>query len=79
MEGVKSLSTLMAASPSRWYSSKCSPTKTRSGQSCRAPPSRHTASCAEGRAGRGRENDAAADRNRLAAQARVKQPCSTDA
>ena len=36
MEGVKSLSTPMAASPSRWYSSKCPPTKTRSGQSCRA-------------------------------------------
>src|SRR6186713_2758734 len=37
-------------------------------------PSRHAASYAEGpRFVRGRENDAAADRNRLAAQARVKQ------
>src|SRR5512134_2368571 len=38
------------------------------------PPSRHAASYAEGpRFVRGREYDAAADRNRLAAQARVKQ------
>src|SRR6516164_883975 len=37
-------------------------------------PSRHAASYAEGpRFVRGRENDAAADRNRLASQARVKQ------
>ena len=37
-------------------------------------PSRHAASYAEGpRFVRGREHDAAADRNRLAAQARVKQ------
>src|SRR5262245_49348182 len=37
-------------------------------------PSRHAASDAEGpRLVRGRENDAAADRNRLAAQTRVKQ------
>ena len=35
-EGVKSLRTLMAASPSRLVSSKCPPTKTRSVQSCRA-------------------------------------------
>src|SRR5882757_7049011 len=38
------------------------------------PPSRHTASYAEGsRFIGGRENDAAADGNRLSAQARVKQ------
>src|SRR5262245_15073581 len=37
-------------------------------------PSRHAASYAEGpRFVRGREHDAAADRNRLAAQARIKQ------
>ena len=34
--GVKSPSTLIAASPSRWYSLKCPPTKSRSGQSARA-------------------------------------------
>jgi hypothetical protein len=34
--GVKSPRTLMAASPSRWYSLKCPPTKTRSGHSSRA-------------------------------------------
>ena len=79
MEGVKSLRTAMAASPSRWYSSKCPPTKTRSGTELPRAPSRHAASAAEGpRFVRGRENDAAADRNRLAAQARSSS-CSTDA
>jgi hypothetical protein len=34
--GVKSPNILIAASPSRWYSLKCPPTKTSSGQSARA-------------------------------------------
>jgi hypothetical protein len=73
MEGVKSLSTPMAASPSRWYSSKCPPTN-EVGTELPCAPSRHAASYAEGpRFVGGRENDATADRNRLAAQARVKQ------
>ena len=67
MDGVKSLRTPMAASPSRWYSSKCPPTNTVGTELPRAS-SRHAASHAEGpRFVGGREHDAAADRNRLAA------------
>ncbi len=74
MEGVKSLSTSMAASPSRWYSSKCPPTKTRPGQSWRARrpgmPLRTPKALASYEAA---SHDAAADRNRFALQARVEQ------
>ena len=65
--GVKSPRTLIAASPSRWYSLKCPPTKTRSGQSSRARRPGHAAVDTEGLRFVGRrEHHAAADGDRLA-------------
>ena len=52
----------MAASPSRWYSLKCPPTKMRSGQSCRARRPGMALRTPKARASTGREHDAAADR-----------------
>ena len=72
--GVKSPRTAIAASPSRWYSSKWPPTKRSCGQSSRAAPAGHAAAHAErlGLVGGG-QHHAAADRDRLAAQRRIEQ------
>ena len=74
MEGVKSLRTADGGVAEPLVFVEMSADKHEVGTELPRAPSRHAASYAEGpRFVGGRENDAAADRNRLAAQARVKQ------
>ncbi len=74
MEGVKSLSTSDGGVAEPLVVVEMSADKHEVGTELPRAPSRHAASYAEGpRFVGGRENAAAADRNRLAAQARVKQ------
>ena len=74
MEGVKSLRYSDGGVTEPLVFVEMSADKNEVGTELARAPSRHAASYAEGpRFVGGRENDAAADRNRLAAQARVKQ------